>query len=126
RGDERADDQADGPPARGRAAGHRECDRVPLLRPRLVHHGRRAERQRRHRALHVLSVGVGTGISFTLTPEQRDLQELAHEFAANELRPVAAEWDAKDEFPPDLLAKAARLGLSSYRIPREYGGADVD
>jgi alkylation response protein AidB-like acyl-CoA dehydrogenase len=66
------------------------------------------------------------GISFTLTPEQRELQELAHEFAASELRPIAAEWDAKDDFPPDLLAKAARLGLTSYRIPREYGGAEVD
>ncbi len=66
------------------------------------------------------------GISFTLTPEQRELQELAHEFAANELRPIAAEWDAKDDFPPDLLAKAARLGLTSYRIPREYGGTEVD
>jgi alkylation response protein AidB-like acyl-CoA dehydrogenase len=73
-----------------------------------------------------LSIRVGTGISFTLTPEQRELQELAHEFAANELRPIAAEWDAKDDFPPDLLAKAARLGLTSYRIPREYGGAEVD
>ena len=29
-------------------------DRVPLLRPRRVHHGRRAERLRRHRALHLL------------------------------------------------------------------------
>ena len=38
----------------GRAAGHRERDRVPLLRPRLVHHRRRPERQRRHRALHLL------------------------------------------------------------------------
>ena len=66
------------------------------------------------------------GVSFTPTPEQRELQELAHEFAANELRPIAAEWDAKDDFPPDLLAKAARLGLTSYRIPREYGGAEVD
>jgi alkylation response protein AidB-like acyl-CoA dehydrogenase len=66
------------------------------------------------------------GISFTLTPEQRGLQELAHDFAANELRPIAAEWDAKDDFPADLLAKAARLGLTSYRIPREYGGAEVD
>ena len=66
------------------------------------------------------------GISFTLTPEQRELQELAHEFAASELRPIAPEWDARDDFPPDLLAKAARLGLTSYRIPREYGGAEVD
>jgi alkylation response protein AidB-like acyl-CoA dehydrogenase len=73
-----------------------------------------------------LSVGVGRGISFTLTPEQRELRDLAHEFAANELRPVAAEWDEKDDFPPDLLKKAARLGLTSYRVPSEYGGADVD
>jgi alkylation response protein AidB-like acyl-CoA dehydrogenase len=66
------------------------------------------------------------GISFALTPEQRELQELAHEFAANELRPIAGEWDEKDDFPPDLLARAARLGLTSYRIPREYGGTEVD
>ena len=66
------------------------------------------------------------GISFTLTPEQRELRELAHEFAANELRPVASEWDAKDDFPRDLLPKAARLGLTATRIPREYGGVEVD
>jgi alkylation response protein AidB-like acyl-CoA dehydrogenase len=66
------------------------------------------------------------GISFTLTPEQRELQELARDFAANELRSVAAEWDEREDFPPGLLTKAARLGLTSYRIPREYGGAEVD
>ncbi len=72
--------------------------------------------------------GIATagGISFTLTPEQQELQALAHEFAASELRPVAAEWDAKDAFPDDLLPKAARLALTATRIPREYGGAEVD
>jgi alkylation response protein AidB-like acyl-CoA dehydrogenase len=66
------------------------------------------------------------GISFVLTAEQRELRELAHEFAAAELRPIAGEWDERDDFPPGLLAKAARLGLTSYRIPRDYGGAEVD
>jgi alkylation response protein AidB-like acyl-CoA dehydrogenase len=66
------------------------------------------------------------GISFTMAPEQRELRELAHEFAANELRPIASEWDAKDDFPRDLLPKAARLGLTATRIPRDYGGVDVD
>jgi alkylation response protein AidB-like acyl-CoA dehydrogenase len=66
------------------------------------------------------------GISFTLTPEQRELQQLAHDFAAGELRPVAAEWDEREDFPPELLAKAAQLGLTSYRIPHGYGGAEVD
>ena len=66
------------------------------------------------------------GISFTLTPEQRELQALAREFAANELRPIAAEWDGRGAYPPGLLARAAALGLTSYRIPREYGGGGVD
>jgi alkylation response protein AidB-like acyl-CoA dehydrogenase len=73
-----------------------------------------------------LSVGALSGISFTLTPEQRELRDLANEFAAHELRPVAGEWDAKGESPPELLAKAARLGLTSTRIPREFGGGEVD
>ena len=66
------------------------------------------------------------GISFELTDEQRELQSLAHEFAARELRPIAGEWDAREEFPPDLLAKAAKLGLTSYAVPAEYGGGGVD
>lgn len=68
------------------------------------------------------SVGEPTGISFRLTSEQRELQALAHEFAERELRPIAAEWDAKDDSPPELPGKAAKLGLTSYAIPREYGG----
>jgi alkylation response protein AidB-like acyl-CoA dehydrogenase len=74
----------------------------------------------------VKSLGSATGISFQLTPEQVELQRLAHEFAERELRPIAAECDARDEFPPDLLARAAPLGLTSYAIPEEYGGGGAD
>ena len=65
-------------------------------------------------------------ISFALTSEQRDLQRVAREFAERELRPIAAEWDEREDFPPDLLAKAARVGLTSYAIPAQYGGGDAD
>jgi alkylation response protein AidB-like acyl-CoA dehydrogenase len=65
-------------------------------------------------------------ISFDLTDEQRELQRLAHEFAERELRPIAAEWDEREEYPSDLLAKAARAGLTSYAIPAEYGGGGAD
>ena len=65
-------------------------------------------------------------IGFDLTAEQRDLQRVAHEFAARELRPIAPEWDEREEYPPDLLAKAARAGLTSYAIPTEYGGGGAD
>ena len=64
-------------------------------------------------------------ISFALTEEQRALQALAHEFAERELRPVAAACDVSGEFPPDLLGKAAALGLTSYAIPEQYGGGGV-
>jgi alkylation response protein AidB-like acyl-CoA dehydrogenase len=65
-------------------------------------------------------------ISFTLSEEQRQLQGLAREFAERELRPIAAEWDEREDFPPELLAKAAKLGLTSYAIPAEHGGGGVD
>jgi len=65
-------------------------------------------------------------IGFTLTDEQRELQRVAHEFAVRQLRPLAAEWDEREEYPPRLLAKAAAAGLTSYAIPAEYGGGGVD
>ncbi|HEX9416421.1 MAG TPA: acyl-CoA dehydrogenase family protein [Gaiellaceae bacterium] len=64
-------------------------------------------------------------ISFQLTDEQRELQALAHEFAERELRPIAGECDARNEFPPGLLERAAQAGLTSYAIPKEYGGGGV-
>ena len=54
RGDERPDQGADGLQARGRARRHRPRDLLPLLRPRLLHHRHRAERQRGRRALRLL------------------------------------------------------------------------
>jgi alkylation response protein AidB-like acyl-CoA dehydrogenase len=65
-------------------------------------------------------------IAFEPTDEQRELQQLAHEFAARELRPIAAEWDEQEAYPSDLLAKAAGAGLTSYAIPEEFGGGGVD
>ena len=65
----------------------------------------------------------GEGVSFRLTAEQRELQALAHEFAERELRPIAAEWDLRDDFPPDLLWRAAALGLTAYAVPAEHGGS---
>jgi alkylation response protein AidB-like acyl-CoA dehydrogenase len=65
-------------------------------------------------------------IGFQPTEEQRELQRLAHEFAEHELRPIAREWDEREDYPPDLVARAARVGLTSYAIPSEFGGGGVD
>jgi acyl-CoA dehydrogenase len=61
-------------------------------------------------------------IDFSLTEEQRQLQELAHEFAKNEMRPVAAHHDRTGEFPLEVCRKAWKLGLLNIHIPQEYGG----
>ena len=72
-----------------------------------------------------LSSSVAAGISFELTAEQRELRDLAHDFAERELRPIAREWDEREDCPSDLLGKAAALGLTSHAIPAEYGGGGV-
>lgn len=61
-------------------------------------------------------------IGFELSEEQRQLQELAHEFAEKEMRPVTAHYDESMEFPLPVLKKAHELGLMNTHIPVEAGG----
>jgi len=65
-------------------------------------------------------------VDFTLTDEQRALREMAHDFAANEIRPVAWEFDRDGSWPEDVLKKAWELGLMNSHIPEEYGGPGVN
>ena len=65
-------------------------------------------------------------MDFELAPEQREIQELAREFAAREIEPNAAEWDREHRFPRDVFARLAELGLMGTCIPEEYGGAGAD
>ena len=50
-------------------------------------------------------------IDYSLSDEQKQLQQLAHDFAANEMRPVAAHYDQTAEFPWPVVRKAFDLGL---------------
>jgi acyl-CoA dehydrogenase len=60
------------------------------------------------------------------TDDQAALVELAHDFAAREIRPRAAEYEESAEFPWDVVRKAATVGLHAYELPEEYGGAGVE
>jgi acyl-CoA dehydrogenase len=62
------------------------------------------------------------GVSFELTAEQRELRQLAREFAEKEIRPKAAEYDENSTHPADIVAKAHEVGLMNPHIPEEYGG----
>jgi acyl-CoA dehydrogenase len=57
---------------------------------------------------------------------ERELVALAHEFAANEIRPVAAGYDESEEFPAEVVRKAATVGLTSFDLPEAYGGGGID
>src|ERR671913_1268649 len=66
--------------------------------------------------------GVGAGVSFALSEEQKGLRELAREFADKEIRPKAAEYDEHQTHPADLVAKAHELGLMNLHVPESLGG----
>src|SRR2546423_14077636 len=61
-------------------------------------------------------------IDFTLTDEQKNLREMAHDFAVKEIRPVAWEYDREGTWPQDIIEKAWEVGLMNSHIPEEYGG----
>jgi acyl-CoA dehydrogenase len=65
---------------------------------------------------------VSTGVSFALSDEQKALRELAREFAAQEIRPKAAEYDEHSTHPADIIAKAHEVGLMNLHVPDELGG----
>ena len=65
-------------------------------------------------------------MDFELSPEQRETQALARDFAAAEIEPHAAEWDREHRFPKEVFGKLAELGLMGVCVPEEYGGAGAD
>jgi alkylation response protein AidB-like acyl-CoA dehydrogenase len=65
-------------------------------------------------------------IDFELTPEQREIQKLAHEFAEREIRPVAMYYDETEETPWEIIEKAHKIGLTTFSFPEEYGGGGIE
>jgi len=61
-------------------------------------------------------------VDLTLTDEQKDLRELAHNFAEKEIRPVAWDYDRDAVWPQEIVEKAHEVGLMNAEVPEEYGG----
>ena len=49
-------------------------------------------------------------------PDLREMQDWVHGFAANVIRPAAAEWDEREETPWPILEEAAKVGLYSLEF----------
>ena len=65
-------------------------------------------------------------VDFTLTDEQKDLRELAHDFSEKEIRPVAWDYDRDGTWPQEIIEKAFEVGLMNVHIPEAYGGPGLD
>jgi alkylation response protein AidB-like acyl-CoA dehydrogenase len=61
-----------------------------------------------------------------LTETQREIQQLARDFAAEHVAPFAAEWDRKQYFEPALVPKLGESGFLGMLLPEEYDGLGLD
>src|ERR1700722_20255682 len=62
-----------------------------------------------------------------LSPEQRQVADLAAQFAENEILPQAEQLEAKDwSVSRKLMRALGDLGLLGIDVPEEYGGLAMD
>ena len=61
-----------------------------------------------------------------LTETQRQIVDLARDFAAEHIAPFAAEWDRTREFPTAVIRKMGELGFFGMMVPEAYDGLGLD
>jgi alkylation response protein AidB-like acyl-CoA dehydrogenase len=62
-------------------------------------------------------------MNFTLSDDQRAIQDAAMAFAEAELAPNSAIWDEEKHFPTDVLRQAAEMGFAGIYIGEDVGGS---
>ena len=62
---------------------------------------------------------------FDLGDEINALREMVHNWAQGRVKPLAAEIDQSNAFPPALWKEMGDLGLLGVTVPEEFGGADM-
>lgn len=65
-------------------------------------------------------------MNFDLTKEQKMIRAEVRNFAKKEIAPHAEELEHSGEYPYDIYAKMAELGLMGIPIPEAYGGMGSD
>ena len=65
-------------------------------------------------------------MDLNFTEEQQLIQHTARDFAVKQVEPRARELDRTGEWPTDLVAQMAELGLMGVAVPAEHGGAGAD
>ncbi len=65
-------------------------------------------------------------IDFTLTDEQKLIQDTTRAFVEQNVNPFVRDWERAGEHPHDIYDKMAAQGLLGASLPQEYGGAGLD
>lgn len=60
-----------------------------------------------------------------LSEEQRQIRDMARLFAAERLRPFAADWDRDHRFPKEAIAEMGAAGFFGMLVPETYGGSNA-
>ncbi len=65
-------------------------------------------------------------MDFSLTEEQKLIQQAARDFAQNELLPEVIERDDEQRFPTEEIKKLGELGFLGMMVDPKYGGSGLD
>jgi short/branched chain acyl-CoA dehydrogenase len=65
-------------------------------------------------------------MGFELSKEHEDFRRVVRDFAAEQVAPHVAQWDAEQRFPVELVPRMGDLGLFGLVAPEEFGGAGGD
>jgi alkylation response protein AidB-like acyl-CoA dehydrogenase len=65
-------------------------------------------------------------VDFDLPAETEEFRGVVRSFAEEVVRPRAEEYDARSEFPIDVVRAMAELGLFGLLLPEAYGGSAAD
>jgi alkylation response protein AidB-like acyl-CoA dehydrogenase len=60
----------------------------------------------------------------SFSEEERSFRESVHRMAEQRVAPIAAEVDANDRFPEELVKLYGEMGLMQLWVPERYGGPD--
>lgn len=64
-------------------------------------------------------------LNFNLGDTANLIRESVQGFVSDEIAPLAAEIDRKDEFPKELWRKMGDMGLLGITVSEDYGGAEM-
>lgn len=64
-------------------------------------------------------------MDFALSEEQRAIEEMARDFAQENLAPKAVEWDETGHFPEDVVRSVGELGLAGIYVREDAGGSGL-